>query len=128
MLYEVITELINMFDAMFKQYKKLHEHYSQNKLYDIVAAFEAMCRHTDNTFGKFNSKLYVWTGTHYEDIGEEEHNLEGFILKYWMPLAHVDKMKILEENVNKVIKNLYMGADNLAGIKKLQKNKRVLIV
>lgn len=121
-----IDDLINMFDGMFKQYDSLHKHYSQTHLYDMVDAFEAMCKHTDNTFGKFNSKLYVWTGTHYQDIDAEEDNFDGFLLKRWMPLSYVDKKKQLEDNVTKMIKNIYMGADNLSGIKKLQKNKRVL--
>ena len=120
-----IDNLIGMFDEMFRNYNHLHKNYSQTHLSDMVESFELLAKRTDHTFGKYNSKLCIWTGTHYQLL-EDEDDIERFLLKNWMPLAWVDKKKISAANVNKMLEDIYMGAENLNAIKKEQKNKRVI--
>lgn len=120
-----IDNLISMLDEMFRNYNHLHKNYSQTHLSDMVEAFENLAKRTDYTFGKYNSKLCIWTGTHYQLL-EDEDDIERFLLKNWMPLAWVDKKKISAANVNKMLEDIYMGAENLNAIKKEQKNKRVI--
>lgn len=120
-----IDNLINMFDEMFRNYNQLHKNYSQTHLSDMVESFELLAKRTDHTFGKYNSKLCIWTGTHYQLL-EEEDDISRFLLKNWMPMAWVDKKKISAANVNKILEDIYMGAENLNAIKKEQKNKRVI--
>lgn len=120
-----IHNLVSMFDKMFSNYSVLHKHYSQTHLSDIVTSFEKMARKTDYTFAKFQSSLCVWTGTHYHRI-EDKDDLGRFVLKGFFPKAFVDKKKRSANNVEQILKDVYMGSVSLDEIKAGQKEKRVI--
>lgn len=121
-----IDNLITMFDTMFTNYSKLEKHYRQTHLSDIVTSIEQMTKRTDNTFAKYNGNLCVWLGTHYHVLDELIDDFPRFILRGYMPLAHVDKKKQTSANVKTILDDIYMGAPSLNEIKERQKEKRVI--
>jgi len=123
---EKSLELVELMKNLALNYETLHKDYSQTHISDMVEAFEMMGKRTGNTFAKQGDSLAVWTGTHYKrfDIHDD---LEGFILKDWMPNARVDKKKRSTENVKKILQDVYTGAVSLDKIKYYkQKGKRVI--
>ncbi|MCK5111079.1 MAG: toprim domain-containing protein [Arcobacteraceae bacterium] len=123
---EKSLELVELMKNLALNYEDLHKDYSQTHISDMVEAFEIMSKKTDNTFAKYGSVLSIWTGTYYQ-ILENHDDFNRFVLKGWMPKARVDKKKRSSENVDKILKDVYVGAVSLDEIKHYsQKGKRVI--
>lgn len=119
-----LDDLVDKFDQMFNNYEKLHRYYSQTNMSDIREAFMQMAKNTDNTFAKFNKKLCVWTGKYYHILDDQEDDLEGFVIRDFMPLSRVDHKKITAQNVDTVLKDVLYHAPSLNEIKKYELDVR----
>ncbi len=117
-------EIIEKFDMMFVNYKKMHKHYSQNSGSDIRVAFEKMCKSTDNTLAKYNNRLCVWTGKYFHMLEPDTDDISGFMMQKFMPLAKVDHIKITSQNVKTLYEDVLLNSISLNEIKHYQQEVR----
>ena len=121
-LAESIEKYEKTFSRLMEVKKVLITNYRQTHIVDIVNAFLKMAEKSGNTFGKYKSGLYIWTGTHYHYI-EEIKDLTTWIHNYWFFHAKVDFKKQTERNVKEVVENLISKAHNIDEIKRYQDHR-----
>lgn len=101
---------------LFGQFRKQHEA-------DVTKAFIRDAKASGHEVATYRSRLYFWTGSHYEEVEEKE--LRVFIFQKWMEAAKVNMKQQTPDFMNKVATGAFYGGNALERIKK-QQNYRVI--
>ncbi|ALV24951.1 phage/plasmid primase [Campylobacter iguaniorum] len=125
---ELVDKLVLKIDELANINKTLLTNYHQTHISDMVVSFIASIRKMGYDVAEFKRELYIWTGTYFEQI--DTRSLIKFIYNTWMPIAKVDKKKILARNAEELAENIIMSGLHIEEKRKepALQNKRVINV